>query len=67
VGGAPELSAQRGFLDAAVEAAQEVAAGGGTVDDVVDRMRGTEYAKWEKTTLYKASLEAVFRKTAESA
>ena len=67
VGGAPELSAQRGFLDATVEAAQAVAAGGGTVDDVVDRMRGTEYAKWEKTTLYKASLEAVFRKTAESA
>jgi len=67
VGGVPELAAQRGFLDAAIEAAQAVAAGGGTVEEVVERMRGTEYAKWEKTTLYEASLEAVLRKTEEGA
>jgi cyclase len=60
VGGVPELVAQRGFLDAVIGAARQVA-GGGTVDDVVDRMRETEYARWEKTTLYRASLESALR------
>ena len=67
VGGVPELAAQCGFLDAAVEAAREVAAGGGTVDGVVERMRETEYARWEKTTLYRPSLEAVLQRTMASA
>ena len=67
IGGVPELADQRGFLDAAIEAAREAAAVSGTVDDVVARMRETEYAKWEKTTLYRASLEAVLQKTVEGA
>ncbi len=59
VGGKQDLVAQRGFLDAVVDAARPVADAGGTVDDVVERMRQTEYARWEQTTLYGASLQSV--------
>jgi cyclase len=59
VGGAQELAAQRGFLDAVVGAAQDAASIGGTVEDAIERLRATEYAKWEKTTLYEASIQSV--------
>ncbi len=59
VGGAQELAAERGFLDALVGAVREVAGAGGAVDDVVERLRETEYARWEKTTLYRASIQSV--------
>jgi len=59
VGGAEELVTQRGFLDTVVGVAQDVATRGGTVDDVIERLQETEYARWEKTTLYTASLQSV--------
>lgn len=65
VGGPEDLSAQCGFLDAAVEAVRGTVGGGGTVNDVIERMRRTEYARWEKTTLYAASLQSVLTQLGE--
>ena len=46
-----------------VGAVREVAGAGGAVDDVVERLRETEYARWEKTTLYRASIQSVLEGT----
>ena len=61
VGGEGKLTDQRGFLDAAVGAARTVTDNRGTVDDLAERMRDTEYARWERTALYKGSLQSVLQ------
>lgn len=61
VGGPAELLVLRGFLDAAVDAARRVVEDEGTVDDLIERLRETEYARWERTTLYRASLQSVLQ------
>ena len=61
VGGEEELTAQRGFLDAVVGAARTVTDNGGAVDDLAERTRDTEYARWEGAALYKVSLQSVLQ------
>ena len=59
IGGREELTRQRGFLDAAVAAARDASRAGGTVDDVIERMRESEYARWEETMSFAVSLQSV--------
>ena len=59
IGTQADMASQRSFLNAVVDAVRPVAAVGGTIDEAVERMRETEYARWEDTTLYRASIQSV--------
>lgn len=58
IGDTQNLRSQRTFLDAVVDVAGKVAEARGTVEDVVDRMRGTEYARWAALPLFVSSLRS---------
>jgi cyclase len=58
VGGAEQIEDERAFLDAVADAAREVAAGGGSFDDLTETLHATAYARWEGLPFYAASLRS---------
>lgn len=64
VGGAIQLATLRAFLDAVVAAAGEVAKRNGTVDDLIQRLHESDYARWEKMPFYEASLRSALEQAA---
>jgi cyclase len=59
VGAVEDLRGQRRFLEIAVREARLALRSGETVEGLLERMRRTDYAKWERTTFYDASLQSV--------
>jgi len=58
VGDVDSLRNQRTFIDRVVDIAAEVARAGGAVEDATAQLRETEYAKWARTELVLAGLQA---------